>query len=266
MCGYSGGKLYRLIRKWGNNVQVEEWNSFSSEPIPNNFEEYFLSLFDSDDKKEEHIPLPKEFKNLMKVDSHDLEALEAKRYLASRGIKNEDIVKWKIGFCSEGEYAGRIIIPSFGLSGKCNYFVARSYKDHYRKYKNPVAEKTKIVFNELYVNWMKDLIVVEGVFDAIVAQNAVPILGSSLKKDSKLFQSIVLHDTPVYIALDQDAEYLAWSAIEDLLQYEVEIYKIDTSSIEDVGSITKEKFCELKNKAKLIDHTQFLLEKLERAI
>ena len=95
-------------------------------------------------------------------------------------------------------------MPSFDDEGDISYFVARSYNGDSYKYKNPRVSKN-ITFNELYVDWNSDLIIVEGIFDALVAGNAVPILGSTLRADSKLIREIVRHDTPIYIALDPDA-------------------------------------------------------------
>ena len=113
---------------------------------------------------------------------------------------------WKMGYCTEGRYGGRIIVPSFNNSGDLNYFIARSYVGHRMKYLNPPVSKN-VVFNELYVDWDEPVVIVEGVFDAItVGQNGIPILGSSLREESKLFQALVLNDTPVYLALDEDAE------------------------------------------------------------
>ena len=56
------------------------------------------------------------------------------------------------------------------------------------KYLNPPVSKN-VVFNELYVDWDEAVVIVEGVFDAItVGQNGIPILGSSLREESKLFK------------------------------------------------------------------------------
>ena len=43
----------------------------------------------------------------------------------------------------------------------------------------------------LYLDWDKDITIVEGVFDAIVAGNAIPLLGSTLRENSYIFQKIV---------------------------------------------------------------------------
>lgn len=262
ICGYSGGKLYRLVRKYGTNLNLEEWRKFSSEDIPDNFVEYFKTLFDEEEPEEIRVSLPEEFKSLTNLRDKSYEASRARDYLYSRGLTFQDILRWKIGYASKGNYAGRVIVPSFNKKGHCNFFVSRSYGNHFHKYKNSKVSKKEIIFNELYLDWSKDLVIVEGVFDAIVAGNAVPALGKSLSSDSKLFQTIVTHDTPIYMALDRDAEYHSLRAIEELLKYEIQIFKIDTSYFEDVGSITKEQFKKAKENAIPVDEKAFLLLKL----
>ena len=157
-------------------------------------------------KKEEIeivVKLPNEFVSLANKGKSVLSSKSSKKLSESRGITDEDILFWKIGFCTSGEYAGRIIIPSFNENGDCNYFIGRTYQNDWRKYMNPPTAKSKIIFNELYIDWDEDLTLTEGVFDAIIAgKNSVPILGSSLREQSKLFKSIIANDTPVYIALD----------------------------------------------------------------
>ena len=62
-----------------------------------------------------------------------------------------------------------------------------------RKYLNPPADRD-IIFNELYIDWDSDIILVEGAFDAIKAgPNSIPLLGSTLREESSLFQ---LHRHP----------------------------------------------------------------------
>ena len=189
----------------------------------------------------------------------------AHKYLHARGITKADILKWKIGYCFGGEYRNRIIIPSFNDDGDVSYFMARSYNGDSYKYKNPRTSKN-IVFNELYIDWNEDLTIVEGVFDAIVAGNATPILGSTLRTDSRLIQKIVYNDTPVYVALDPDAAAKERKIIKTLLRYDIELYKIDVSGYEDVGSMPKEVFGERKNNASFIDRDNYLLLNLLSAV
>ena len=162
-----------------------------------------------------------------------------------------------MGYCASGEYSDRIIIPSFNMNGDVDYFVARSYSGNWKKYMNPPASRN-IVFNELYVDWESDLSIVEGAFDAVVAGNAVPILGSSLREDSKLIQKVVEHDTPVYIALDPDAEKKAMSLIKRLLSYDVELYKVPIHPYSDVGEMSKEEYLKRKTAAVQMTPQTFL--------
>ena len=213
---------------------------------------------------EAKIELPKEFVSLANKNL-PLSANRPLRYLKERGITKEQIVRWKIGFCYDGEYGGRIIVPSFGTSGYPNYFIARSYVGHRMKYKNPQASKN-VVFNDLFTNWNNDLVIVEGVFDAINAGNAVPILGSTLRTDSDLLRKIVRNDTPCYIALDPDAADKERRIIQTLLRYDVELYKIDVTGYDDVGEMPKSVFQERKKAAKFIDRDNYLLLDLLSAV
>ncbi len=158
-----------------------------------------------------------------------------------------------------------MVVPSFDDEGTVNYFIARSYNGDSYKYKNPRASKN-VVFNELFTDWNADLVLVEGVFDAIVAGNAVPILGSTLRRDSRLVRKIVYNDTPVYLALDPDAADKERRIIKMLQQYDIELYKIDVRGYEDVGSMPKAVFSERKNNASFIDADNYLLLNLLSAI
>ena len=110
------------------------------------------------------------------------------------------------------------------------------------KYLNPSISKN-VVFNELFVDWDEPVVLVEGLFDAIVAgQNAIPILGSTLREESKLFQAIVLNDTPVYLAMDNDAKKKQEKMIRTMFKYDIEMRIIDTRNVEDVGSMSKKQF------------------------
>lgn len=256
ICEYKGNNLSRLVKRYGSFLQRQEWEKYSESTIANiSLEDLFG---DQEEKQEENVlSLPKEFISLANYNL-PLSATEPRRYLLERGVDKKDFLKWKIGYCNKGEYKNRIIIPSFNEEGKVNYFIARSYnKKEWPPYKNPNVSKD-IIFNQLYVDFKNDLVLVEGVFDAIKAENAIPILGSSLREDSKLFQEIVKWDTTVYVALDPDAEKKAMKLIKSLLLYGIEVYKINVSGYKDVGEMSKEEFKKRKNQAKLITNEEYL--------
>ena len=74
------------------------------------------------------------------------------KYIKNRGITNKDIIKYNIGYCEDGEYRNRIIIPSYDSNGNLNYFVGRDFYDSKLKYKNPKVSKDIIGF-DLFINW-----------------------------------------------------------------------------------------------------------------
>ena len=255
ICDYRGRNIRRAIRRFGSFTQLQAWDSITNRSDLEKFADLFNNVQYTDGVQK--LQLPEEFVSLCsnKIPATGRYALN---YLQKRGVTNEDILKWKIGYCFSGEYKNRIIIPSFDKDGDVSYFVARSYSGDSYKYKNPRASKD-ITFNELYIDWNSDLVMVEGVFDAVVAGNAVPILGSTLRKGSKLLREIVRNDTPIYIALDPDAIKKERKIIKTLLQYDVELYKVDVSGFEDVGSMPKDVFNKRKQHATLIDSENYLL-------
>tara|TARA_Y100000310_G_C20518844_1_gene732625 strand:- start:95 stop:1033 length:939 start_codon:yes stop_codon:yes gene_type:complete len=262
VCDYRGRNARRLIRRHGSYVQLQKWDQLFGRHDIERFAELFMER--SDEESPQKLELPPEFLSLTDK-KLPATAKFAYRYLRSRGVTDDDIVRWKIGYCFSGEYRNRIIVPSFDNDGDVSYFIARSYNGDSYKYKNPRASKN-IVFNELFIDWNDDLTIVEGVFDAIVAGNATPILGSTLYSNSRLIQKIVYNDTPVYVALDPDAAAKERKIIKTLLKYDIELYKIDVNGYEDVGSMSKEIFLERKQKARFIDNDNYLLLDLLSAI
>jgi DNA primase len=261
VCDYKGRNVRRLIRRHASFTHLQRWDEVTGRQDISQFEDLFST--EKLDEVHEPVKLPESFQSL--ANGIPRSAIIAWRYLRNRGITEADVLKWKIGFCFNGEYRNRIIIPSFDDEGECSYFIARSYNGDSYKYKNPRSSKN-IVFNELYVDWNKDLTIVEGVFDAIVAGNSVPIMGSTLRSDARLIQKIVYNDTPVYIALDPDAREKENRVIETLLRYDIELYKIDVSGYEDVGSMSKEVFQDRKQNARFIDRDDYLLMNLLSAV
>ena len=255
VCGYSGLKIEKLLKRYAPYSEYKKWKDLDGTVDITSFEDLFK-------KQEEPIPevvkLPDSFKTLTGR-SQTFTSRYAMSYLKNRGITKDDILRWKIGFCDDGEYSGRVCIPSFDESGDLNYFIARSYGKQFPKYKNPPSSRD-IVFNDLYIDWQQPVVMVEGVFDAIVAGNSVPILGSFLKEGSKLFQKIIKEKATIYMALDPDAIEKERIIINSLLDYDITVYKVDVSPYEDVGSMSKSEFEARKKEATIIDSTDYLYQ------
>ena len=262
ICDYRGRNIRRLIRRCGDYTQINKWDEITNRIDYNKFED----IFNEKEEKEslQKLDMPEGFHSLC-TKNKSYAAMRSYKYLINRGLTDIDILRWKIGYCSKGEYKNRIVVPSFDDDGDINYFVARSYTGDSYKYKNPKASKN-IVFNELFVDWDSDLVLVEGVFDAIIAGNSVPVLGSTVRSDSKLIKKIVYHDTPVYLAFDADAQKKENKVIRMLSRYDIELHKIDTSGYEDVGSMPRDIFLDRKNKSSFIDGENYLLLNMIEAI
>ena len=162
------------------------------------------STFYSSEKKvsTEVLTLPKEIKYFDDIDS--VFKLHALRFLYSRGITDTDIMRYSIGYCTEGIYQNRIIVPSYDSDGMLNYFIGRDFYSGGMKYKNPPISKDIIGF-DLYVNWNEPLILCEGVFDAIaIKNNSIPLFGKTIlpKLYKKIIEKRVKH---IVISLDDDA-------------------------------------------------------------
>jgi DNA primase len=257
ICDKSGRDLGYIVRKFGTREDRDEWSKYDDRVEITDFDFLFA---EPEAPSEQRVDLPEQLVSLTGK-TPSVASQIALNYLSKRGITRDDILKWKIGYCPDGEYAGRVVVPSFNENGYANYFIARSYGQAWPRYKNPPASRD-IIFNELYVNWDEDIIIVEGVFDAIKAGNAIPLLGSTLRENSALFQAIVKSGNRVFLALDEDASKKARSIARLLLKYGVEVGQIDTSGVEDVGEMTKEEFKDRKDKAAIIEKDNYLLQRL----
>ena len=87
-------------------------------------------------------------------------------YLKNRGITLVDIIRYGMGYCEEGLYANRIIVPSYSSDGELNYFVGRDIYEGGMKYKNPPVSKD-VIGLEIYLLIGMNQLFYEGVFDAI---------------------------------------------------------------------------------------------------
>ena len=252
ICDYNGRDIYRLVRSYGDASDIAEWKKLSN----------VIDFAEHEKEKEPEIQvrLPKEFVTLTGKESSPL-SRAARKYLQSRGVTMDQIVWWKMGYCPDGQYANRIIIPSFNLEGDLNYFISRAYDDNWMKYLNPSSNKD-FIFNELYLDWNKDITIVEGVFDAIVVGNAIPLLGSTLREDSYIFQKIVDKCDKVYIALDEDAKKKESKIGRILSSYGVDVYRVDTSGFGDVGEMDQETFQARKKTAEVLSLDNYLLERI----
>ncbi len=198
---------------------------------PEKFEELFKLIGNEREFKSTvtttTLKLPEEYKKFKDITSSNIEGRQALSYLKHRGITQDDIDKYNIGYCSSGRYAKMVIIPSYDSMGEMNYFTARSFeKDAYTKYRNPETSRDIIPF-EMFINWDLPLVLCEGPFDAIaIKRNAIPLLGKNIQ--SNLMKKIVTSTVrKIYIALDQDARKQALNFAEKFINEGKEVYLVE---------------------------------------
>ena len=243
ICNTSGGIGY-LVKRFASIKNKNKWKLLEQAVDMSSTTDIFSQV---EEEEKEVIKLPEEYVCLARNDL-SFNSRTALEYLFKRGITTKDIVFYKIGFCAEGKYRNRIIFPSFDDKGICNYFIGRTYKDDWLKYKNPPVSRD-IIFNDVLIDWEASVTLVEGIFDSIKTQNSIPLLGSTLRATSNLFKKLVLKQPRVYVGLDDDALSKSLKVINTMIEYGLEVYKMDTSRIEDLGSISREDVNTIKEKS-----------------
>lgn len=182
---------------------------------------------ESVDEEYDDVRLPEEFKSMC-VPSKNPEYRNALAYLKRRGISEEDMLRYNIGYCEEGEYENHIIIPSYDAMGNLNFFVGRRYytDDPGIPHKKPEASMNIIGF-ESFINYTEPLNICEGAFDAIaIRNNAIPLFGKGLS--DKLREAIIVNKCKrVNMILDNDAISMAIKNCEIFMRDGVSIYFVE---------------------------------------
>ena len=175
--------------------------------------------------KKESVHLPKEFKPLWTKDGGIIQK-HAMAYLKRRGITKGDILRYGIGYCDEGLYSNRVIIPSYNSDAELNYFVGRDIYKGGMKYKNPPISKNIIGF-DLFINWDEPIVLCEGVFDAIaIKRNAIPLFGKTVPKllMKKIYEKCT---NTIYILLDRDAIKDSIKMIDGFMKNGINVYFVN---------------------------------------
>ena len=186
------GPLGKLFDQHASKSQKKVYNLIKPEELK------------QEDIKRPKLRLPEGYTTFQDSNPRFIPHMEAYRYLQSRGITDEMIERFKIGYTVSGDFAYRIIVPSYNTENTLNYFVARSFVPKKMKYKNPSVPKDEIIFGENNIDWEKDIYVCEGVFDSFFLDNPIVMLG---KKMCELMFATIYNKANgnIIICLDEDA-------------------------------------------------------------
>ena len=215
---------------------------------------------EKNEKTEYNVSLPQCYQPLWKPSTDPLYK-NAISYLKRRGIGGIDILRYSIGYCSDGLYSNRIIIPSYDSDGKLNYFIARDmFPNSKMKYKNPPMSKDTVAF-ELFINWNEPIVLVEGAFDAIaVRHNAIPLLGKFPSK-TLVKRMIEQKVKTVYVALDDDAKKDAIKLSKFLMDYGITTYQLKMDG-KDPSELGFNKFWQIVQQTKQSKFSDLIKDRL----
>lgn len=186
------GPLGKLIEQFGNKNQRKVYDLIRPKDQ------------ERKERPKTYLRLPEGYTKFKDSNIRFIPHREAINYLYSRGITDDIIEKYDIGYTVSGDYAYRIIVPSYDLEDRLNYFVGRAWVPKKMKYKNPSVPKDEIIFNESRINWEENVYLCEGVFDAFFLPNPIPMLGKILSNNlfEKLYERC---QGEIHICLDGDA-------------------------------------------------------------
>ena len=262
------------------NVQTQKWHCWVSNQGGHNLFQLFKKLkaskehFDElvelvGDKKyvkrntnkedKKIVRLPNEFKPLW-LDGNSIIRKHAIVYLKNRGITLVDVIRYGMGYCEEGLYANRIIVPSYSSNGELNYFVGRDIYEGGMKYKNPPVSKD-VIGLDLFINWNEPIVLCEGVFDAIaIRRNAIPLFGKTIPKSlmKKIYEKQVKQ---IYILLDSDAIMDSIKMTDSLMKNGIDVYYVNLSE-EDPSDMGFKKVINLIKKTKQTSFSDLMRMKL----
>ena len=262
------------------NVQTQKWHCWVSNQGGHNLFQLFKKLkaskehFDElvelvGDKKyvkrntnkedKKIVRLPNEFKPLW-LDGNSIIRKHAIVYLKNRGITLVDVIRYGMGYCEEGLYANRIIVPSYSSDGELNYFVGRDIYEGGMKYKNPPVSKD-VIGLDLFINWNEPIVLCEGVFDAIaIRRNAIPLFGKTIPKSlmKKIYEKQVKQ---IYILLDSDAIMDSIKITDSLMKNGINVYYVNLSE-EDPSDMGFKKVINLIKETKQTSFSDLMRMKL----
>jgi DNA primase len=173
-------------------------------------------------------------------------------YAASRGIDERLIRRYRIGYAAHGKYAWRLIVPVY-VYGYLLSFVARDITGTLEpKVLTPVGNhQSRLLFNLDNVYGRKDVVLVEGVFDALVLPDrTVASFGKRLTAE----QCVLLRRAgirTVTVAFDSDATSDAYTACRRLFTYGGfdSIRRASLPEGEDPSSLGREAFLKVVDSA-----------------
>lgn len=241
VCNSKGQTLKSLLKK--SNAPAQSYNKIK--------EIYGDVTTKREYNSRDLIGLPEHYKPLW-ISQNTPDYKNALHYaLNTRKLTPMDILRYQVGYCEQGPYAGMLIVPSFNKSNMINYYVGRSYYNATIAHKNPPVSKDIIGF-ESQINWKEPITIVEGVYDAIATKrNAIPLFGKIILRT--LRNKILTEGVErLYLALDKDAFKDSIKEVEYFLNNNIDVRLVQLPG-KDPSEAGYRTMMEAMDKAKKMD-------------
>src|SRR5262245_29800491 len=173
-CGAGDGAAIDSFIQYHLGVSEKEaWQILRSGDYSGQQVQSYVEHFDRRIREPRKTVLPEEYEPLYPVSNHDgsVFAARAIAYLRKRGLTDGDLLVYRLGYCLEGHYRMRIIVPVV-MNGEIVYFVARLFFGYGKRYLNPAYDEVPDNPRNLIYNWdlardAEKLQLAEGVFDVM---------------------------------------------------------------------------------------------------
>lgn len=210
-------------------------------------------------------PLPEEF--ILIEEARGPVGEKAVRYLKSREVTLEMAERYYIGYCEEGKYANRIIMPDFE-NGELIYWQARTFlptptnpvlKKMFRKVLNPsltqdqvkqgirAVDKSEVIGNIDFVLEEGMAVLCEGKFDSYTIGDIGACLHGKHMSDEQFLKLVLNRDKIQCIAimLDGDAMKNAIITADRLYKYFDDVLVCKLPKDADPNSLGRKKVLEI---------------------
>jgi hypothetical protein len=164
------------------------------------------------------IELPPGFRTL-EDGQRSVNGRKALAYMVGRGFKADVLFNLGFGYCADGKYAGRVIIP-FYEDQELVYWQARDYTGFHsepsEKIKNPDADmsthgKSDVLFNYDGVKSRNVVVITESWGSALAVGPAATALNGKSMSDVQMYKLLSMRADVYILLLDAGTAEEAWS-------------------------------------------------------
>lgn len=191
---------------------------------------------------ETQIPYPEDFRFL--ADSRKTQnSANYFEYLYSRGLTDEDIDYYSLGYCHYGKLYGRVVVPVF-KDEKLVSYIARTIGDAIPKVLTPKSQPgthgiKDYVFNLERAKETKLLYVGEGVFDAIaLGVHGICLFGKEATK-KQIAEILNCKPRRIVVCLDGDAYKYSLKLASQLMLHCKDVRVVKFHEKDDPASLPK---------------------------